>query len=96
MIFLADATATAANQLLAAQALDAWTTREVIVSGGFERNPLAQPFVHSNAGIAVLFLAENVAFRLLFRHSPKTLRFITSTESAAVVNNTRAWIELSR
>ncbi len=87
----ADETAKAANQLLAAQLMDAVTTRAFLqnVPGSFERDPLVRPFTHSNAGSLAGVIVTNLAVRLLFRHSPKVIRLLTGVEGVMVVNNFR-------
>jgi hypothetical protein len=91
---LADPTAVAANQLLAAQLADAISTQELLKHpGAFERDPLAKPFTHSYEAQIGAAIALNVAGRILFKHAPEVLRVFTYIEGAAVANNVNVIIK---
>ena len=87
----ADETAKAANQLLAAQLMDAVTTRAFLqdVPGSFERDPLVRPFTHSNAASLAGVIVTNLAVRVLFRHAPTVVRLFTVLEIGCTANNVR-------
>jgi len=87
----ADELAREGNILLATQIADTVTTRIVINhNGGFERDPIARPFVHSNLSAGLATVAVNELLRVLFRHSPKTLRFFSIVELGTVGVNIAA------
>lgn len=84
--------AAAANQLLAAQLLDAVTTRAILQRpGGYERDPLAKPFVKTNAeAFASVVLINFVARKFL---KPTLLRIFAGVHLVGTVNNIK---DLSR
>ncbi len=71
------------------QLADAYTTRTVILRGGYERDPLAKPFVRSNAGAYGVALFANVVARIVTRRSPSLMCVAAGIESIAVANNIR-------
>ena len=81
--------ATCANVLLAVQLTDAATTRGILARGGYERNPLARPFVQSNIGAYTSAIVANVIARIVTRHSPSLMCVAASVEFLAVANNVR-------
>jgi hypothetical protein len=83
----ADELARAGNQMLAAQLADAITTRALLEHRGWENDPLARPLVKTNASAVGSAVALNALARLLFRHSPSTLRWFAGIELEATANN---------
>lgn len=77
------------NVLLGVQLADAITTRAILHGGGYERNPLAKPFVQSTLGAYSTVAAVNVIARLVTHHSPSLTCAAAGVESLAVANNLR-------
>ena len=82
-------TSVSANQLAMLQAADILTTRLIISQGGYERDPIARPFVHSTLELVGAAVVVNVAARNLFRHSPTVIRILSGLEAVCVANNLR-------
>ena len=84
----ANVAARCGNAMLAAQLADAMTTREIMERpGGYERDPLARPFVHSNLSEFGAAIVTNVAARALFHRAPRVMCGIGVAEVPFVVNN---------
>jgi hypothetical protein len=79
--------ASCANVMLAVQLTDAYTTRRIVQSGGYERDPLAKPLVSSNIGAYGSAALLNILARSLTRHTPWVMCAVAGVESLAVVNN---------
>jgi hypothetical protein len=86
---VAQGKATCANVLLAVQLADAATTREILGQGGYERNPLAKPFVRSNFGAFAAVAVTNTVARILTHRHQSLMCVVAGVESIAVVNNVR-------
>jgi len=83
----ADELATQGNGLLTVQLTDAITTNSIIQAGGYERDPLAKPFTHNLAVGIVSAAVLNGLVRIVFKHSPNVLHWLTVADTAAVYNN---------
>ena len=71
--------------LVSLMLLDRLTTSSILAHGGYERDPVARPFVRSVAGIGLA-----VAIPLSVRRArPATQRALEGVEAAMVVNNVR-------
>jgi hypothetical protein len=81
--------ATCATILLGVQLADAATTREILGRGGYERDPLAKPFVRSNFGAFAAVAVTNTVARILTHRHPSLMCVVAGGESMAVVNNVR-------
>jgi hypothetical protein len=78
-----------ANVLLGIQLADALTTRAILGRGGYERDPLARPFVRSNFGAYAAVAVTNTVARSLTHRHPSLMCAVAGVESIAVVNNVR-------
>lgn len=79
-----------ANQLLAAQLADTFTTFQFLkYKNTFERDPLARFSTHSEAVGVVSAVELNIVARTVFHRSPTILRALTAVEFVFVVNNAR-------
>jgi hypothetical protein len=74
-----------ANKLAVIQAADVWSTRAIIHLGGYERDPLAAPFVHNTLELTAVAVVMNVAFRHV--RSPFLRHVIMAGEALCVGNN---------
>jgi hypothetical protein len=84
----ADELSRSANFALGAQLADAITTRAYFKKHcTWEIDPLARPFVHTTAMAIGTAVVSNLILRTVFRHSPRTLRFIGLGETANDVRN---------
>jgi len=80
----ADELARDANLLLIGQLADAYSTRAVVTRpGGYEADPLARPFVRTNAATVLTAVAINLLLRGVFRHKPRALLIVAGAEMAA-------------
>lgn len=85
-------------------AADGWTTRQIILQGGNEYNPIAKPFVHSDVkigGATAVGYVGLVSLAYMF-HSTNhhkleriTLWVPTAMEAGAVANNS-LWLSNRR
>jgi hypothetical protein len=57
--------------------------------GRFERDPLARPFVHSDATAIGFAVVTNLIARTVFRHNPLALKIFAGAEGSMIVNNLR-------
>jgi hypothetical protein len=89
----ADTASALANDLATLQAGDILTTESILHHGGFERDALVQPVVHS---VPEFVLTEG-AFNYLLRklHRPWLIRAMMGVEIITLGNNTRVLIRLS-
>jgi hypothetical protein len=78
-----------ADVLLGVQLADAATTREILGRGGYERDPLARPFVRSSFGAFAAVAVTNTVARILTYRRPSLMCVGAGVESIAVVNNVR-------
>ena len=87
----ADELAREANVALVLNVADMATTRALFIRSpyAFERNPIARPFVRSDAAALGYAVATNLIGRFLLRHAPKAFRFIDALEVGCLLNNAR-------
>jgi hypothetical protein len=86
---VAQESATCANVFLAVQLSDALTTRAILEKGGYERDPLARPFVRTTAGAIASAVVINVAARYILHRHPSLMCYSALADSIAVANNIR-------
>ena len=84
----ADATAAAANQLAIEQGIDCLSTLAIMREGGWERDPIAAPFVRSPVAMVGAAVALNL---LLRRHATvNVLHTLVAIYPVILLGNARA------